>query len=193
MIVTDGARLLRSLNRILDVVFALAFFRTIEFLPLPQNGALATSAYGILVLIVIVYYWTRKNTLFGVVETANGTFALLAVASLTALCVFFYAFAADPTYIGGWPTLLQQSASLLAASALSYAGLRYAIHEGLVPVALKPSAEQIARADLSNPLTALIATALSWSGLTIWTITWFVFMPLLTVLFAKWRRPSEAI
>lgn len=39
MLTNDGGeRMLRSLNRFLDVVFALAFFRTIEFLPLPQSG-----------------------------------------------------------------------------------------------------------------------------------------------------------
>lgn len=202
MVVNDGARTLKSLSRFVDVVFALAFFRAIEFLPLPQNGELTTSAYGVFsviasspanltrvvfCLIVIVYYWARKNALAGIIETANGTFALLSVSSLAALCVFFYAFAADPTYVGGWPTLLLQSASLLVASALSYAALRYAIYNELVPVALKASAEQTARVDLSNPLTALIATALAWSGLTIWTISWFVFMPLLAVLLKKWR------
>ena len=209
MTVEDGDRTLRSLNRFLDVLFALAFFRTIEFLPMAQSTQLSTLPYGILgvmgsspanitrvvfCLIIILYYWLRKNTLLAVVKTANGVFALLSVTSLAALFVFLYALAVDPTYIGGWPTLLLQSGSLLAASLLGYFALRYAIRAGLVPNTLTASAQRLARIDLSNPLTALIATALSWSGLTIWTLSWFVFMPLLGFLLGKSvKRPAHSI
>jgi hypothetical protein len=90
--------------------------------------------------------------------------------------------------------LLLQSGSLLVASLLGYLALRYAIGVGLVPNGLKSSAERIARIDLSNPLTALIATALSWSGLTIWTLSWFVFMPVLGFLFGKsTKQPAHSI
>jgi hypothetical protein len=203
----NGGRILTSLNRFLDIIFALALFRTIEFLPMPHSSQLQTLSYGILsvigispanitrvvfCLIIIIYYWSRKNTLFAVVQSANGMFALLSVTSVTALLVFLYALAADPTYIGGWPTLLLQSTSLLAASLLGYVALRYAIAVGLVPGAEKASAERVARIDLSNPITALIATALSWSGLAIWTLSWFVFMPLLSFLLGKSSKESAS-
>ncbi len=196
----NDQRMLRTLNRFLDMLFALALFRTIEFLPRVESSQLSTLPYGILsvianspanltrvvfCLIIIVYYWSRKNTRLAVVQTANGTFSLLSVASITALFVFLYALAVDPTYVGGWPTLLLQSGSLLVASLLGYSALRYAIGVGLVPNTLKASAERIARIDLSNPLAALIATGLSWSGLTIWTLSWFVLMPLLSYMLAK--------
>src|SRR5581483_5785970 len=160
-------RTLTALNRFLDVLFALAFFRTIEFLPRAGGNELSTLPYGILsaigsspanvtrvafCLIVIVYYWSRKNTLLAVVQTANGTFSLLSVASVAALFVFLYALAVDPTYVGGWPTLLLQSGSLLVASVLGYGALRYAIGAGLVPSSLEASAQRLARIDLSNPL-----------------------------------------
>ena len=209
MTMQNGDRTLRSLNRFLDVVFALAFFRTIDFLPMAQGTQLSTLPYGVLsliasspanitrvafCLIVIVYYWSRKNTLLAVLQTANGVFALLSVASVAALFVFLYALAVDPTYVGGWPTLLLQSGSLLVASLLGYLALRYAIRVGLVPNSLTTSAQRLARIDLSNPLTALIATALSWSGLTIWTLSWFVFMPLLGFLLGKSaNKPAHTI
>jgi hypothetical protein len=63
--------------------------------------------------------------------------------------------------------------------------LRYAIHANLVRAEVKPFAEQAARIDLSNPLTALVATGLSWSGLTVWTLSWFVIMPLFSWLLAE--------
>jgi uncharacterized membrane protein YwzB len=52
----------------------------------------------------------------------------------------------------------------------------------------RQSVEKMVRVDLSNPLTALIATALSWSGLIGWTLSWFVLMPLLSTLLAKSYR-----
>jgi hypothetical protein len=206
-VIEGGDRMLRSLNRLLDILFALALFRAIEFLPMPQSTQLTTLPYGILsvmgnspanitrvvfCLVIIVYYWSRKNAMLAIVQVANGTFALLSITSILALFIFLYALAADPTYVGGWPTLLLQSASLLVASLLGYVGLRYAIHAELVPDDQKASAERVARIDLSNPLTAVIATALSWSGLTIWTLSWFVLMPLLGFLLGKSpKRPTQ--
>ena len=198
---------LRSLNRFLDVLFALAFFRIVEYLPSFTTGNWVHLPYGLLSLltsspanlvrvafglVTISYFWFRKNSLLSLVETADTWFATLAVASMAFILLFMYALAADPMYIGGPPTLLLQSVSFLIASLLGYLSLRYAIHAGLTPSAQRTTAERMARIDLSNPLTALIATALSWSGLTIWTLSWFVLCPLFGVLFARRRRVAKS-
>ena len=191
---------LRSLGVFLDVVFALMFFKIAEFLPSFQDGRWVHLPHGLLSLltsqpmnlmrvvfglIVTAYYWNRKNTFLSVLARSNVVVATLSIAALTFLCLFMYALIADPTYAGGVPTLLLQSVTLLIASLLGLFGLRYAIHANLTRPELKASAEQIARLDLSNPLTAIIATTLSWSGLTIWTLSWFVLMPLFSWLLAK--------
>jgi uncharacterized membrane protein len=191
---------LRSLGVFLDVVFALMFFRIAEFLPSFQDGRWVHLPHGLFSLlasqpkslmrvvfglIVAAYYWNRKNTFLSVLARSDGAVATLSMAALTFLCLFTYALTADPTYAGGVPTLLLQSVTLLVASLLSLFAFRYAIHANLIRPELKACAEQIARLDLSNPLTAIIATALSWSGLTIWTLSWFVLMPLFSWLFAK--------
>jgi hypothetical protein len=198
-------RNLKSLNRFLDVLFALAFFRIVEYLPSFTSGQWVKLPHGLLSLlassppnlvrvvfglVTISYFWFRKNTLLSLVEASNTWFATLGVASMACILLFMYALAADPMYIGGPPTLLLQSASFLVGSLLGYFSLRYAIHAGLTPPALQASAERMARIDLSNPLTAIIAIALSWSGLTIWTLSWFVFCPLFSVLLAR-RRPAQ--
>ena len=191
---------LRSLSLFLDVIFALMFFRIVEFLPSFQGGQWQHLPHGILSLlasqpanlvrvvfglVITIYYWSRKNALLGLLAKSNGVIATLSIASLSFLCLFMYALIADPEYVGGVPTLLLQSVSLAIASFLSFLALRYAIHADLVRPELKPSVGQIARVDLSNPLTAIVATALSWSGLTIWTLSWFVLMPLFSWLLAK--------
>jgi hypothetical protein len=197
---------LRSLDRFLDIVFALMFFRIVEFLPPFQDGHWVHLPHGILSLlasqptnlmrvvfglVVTVYYWNRKNTFLGVLARSNGIVATISVAALSFLCLFMYALTADPTYVGGVPTLLLQSVSLVISSLLSLFALRYAIHANLAQPELRSSAVQIARTDLSNPLTAVIATGLSWSGVTIWTLSWFILMPLFGWLLARRKRKTN--
>jgi hypothetical protein len=198
---------LRSLGVFLDVVFALMFFRIVEFLPPFQDGQWAHLPHGILSLlasqprnlvrvgfglVITVYYWNRKNTLFSLLARSNSIIATLSIAGLSFLCLFMYALIADPMYVGGVPTLLLQSVSLVIAGLLGIFALRYAIDADLTRPELKPSAEQIARIDLSNPLTAIIATALAWTGLTIWTLSWFVLTPLTWWLLARRRGQDRS-
>jgi len=178
------------------------FLRMVEFLPSFQDAKWTQLPHGLLSLLagqpanltrvvfgllIVGYYWSRKNALIGVLADANGVLAMLAIGSFAFVCLFMWALAADPTYIGGPPTLLLQSVSLAIASLLSLIALRYAIRAHLIDPSMTKSAQQIARVDISNPLTAGIAATLSWSGLTIWTLSWFVLMPLFSILFArKW-------
>lgn len=83
--------------------------------------------------------------------------------------------------------MLLQSLSLAIASVLGFIALRYAIRAKLTNPELNASAKQFPRTDLSNRFTAVIAAALSWSGLTIWTLSWFILMPLLSALLARRR------
>lgn len=201
---TQGSALrdekLISLRRFLDVVFALMFFRIIEFLPSSQGGDWLRLPHGILSLLasqpanltrvlfgllMTAYYWNRKNALISMLARSNGCVATLSMVSLSFLVLFMYALEVDPTYVGGPLSLLLQSASLLISSLFGYIALRYAIRAGLIRPELKHSAGQTARIDLSNPLTAIVATGLSWSGLTIWTLSWFVLMPLFSWFLAR--------
>ena len=191
---------LRSLGVFLDAVFALVFFRIVEFLPSFQDGRWMQLPHGILSLlasrpanltrvvfgvVITAYYWNRKNTFLSMLTDSNAVFAELSIATLCLFCLFMYALIADPTYVGGAPKLLLQSVSLLIASLLGFLAFRYAIHANLTRPELRVSAEQTARVDLSNPLTAAVANCLSWSGLTIWTLSWFILMPLFGWLLAR--------
>jgi hypothetical protein len=147
---------LKSLSLFIDVVFALMFFRIAEYLPSFQDGRWVQLPHGLLSLLVsqptnltrvvfgllvTAYYWNRKNALLGLVTKANGLLVALSLASLSFVCLFMWALVADPTYVGGPPTLLLQSLSLFVASLLSFFALRYAIHAGLTPLELKAAAE----------------------------------------------------
>jgi uncharacterized membrane protein YqjE len=197
-----GDSRLKSLSTFFDVSLALVFFRIVEYLPAFEGTHWTQLPHGLISLlasepvnlsrvgfglILIAYIWVRKNTLLSMVKESNATFETLSLASLTFIMVFMYALIADPTYVGGSSTLLLQSISYLLASLFGFWALRYAIHAGCTRPELRSSTEQLARVDLSNPLTAIIATALSWSGLLVWTLSWFVFMPIFSLLLGRRR------
>jgi hypothetical protein len=196
----------KNLSMFLNVLFALAFFRAVQFLPPFEDKHWLALPHGLLSLlasepvsltrvafglIIVGYCWCRTNTMMSVVRESNAIFESITIASIAFVFVFLYALEADPMYVGGPPTLLLQSGSLFVAGFLGYLALRYAIHAGLTGPELKASVEKMARVDLSNPLTALVATALSWSGLIIWTLSWFVLMPLFSTLLAKTYRTAS--
>jgi hypothetical protein len=178
------------------------FVRIAEFLPSFQDGRWMQLPHGLLSLLasqpanltrvvfgllIVVYYWSRKNVFIGVLARSNGVFATLSITALAFLCLFLWTLGADPMYVGGPPTLLLQSLSIAIGSLFGLIALHYAIQAGLTQPDLTARAEQIARVDISNPLTAAVAAALSWSGLTIWTLSWFILMPLFSVLLARGR------
>jgi hypothetical protein len=198
-----GVQRYKNLSTFLNVLFALAFFRAVQYLPPFEDKHWLALPYGLLSLlasepanltrvifglIIVSYCWWRVNTMLSVVERSNGSFESLSIASVAFVFLFLYALIADPMYVGGPPTLLLQSLSLFIAGLLGYFALRYAIHADLVAPDLQSSAQQMAWLDLSNPLTAFVASALSWSGLIVWTISWFVLMPLFSTVLGKVHR-----
>jgi hypothetical protein len=198
---------LSSLNTFLDVVFALAFFRVVQFLPALHEQRLADLPKGLLSLLasqpanlervafgslVVVYYWNRKNYFFSVLARSNGMLASLTIAAALFLFIFAYALIADPNMLGGPWTLFIESVSLAVCGVLSLLALHYAIRAGLTEPERRSAAERIAHIGLSNPLTAVAAMALSWSGSLIWTLSWFVLMPVLEIYLGRTsRRPRS--
>jgi hypothetical protein len=191
---------LSSLNTLLDVVFALAFFRIVQFLPSLHDQRLADLPKGLFSLIVsqpinlervafgfvvIVYYWNRKNNFFSVLARSNGILASLSITAALFLFIFAYALVADPNMLGGPWTLLIESVSLACCGVFSLLALHYAIHAGLTDTERTSAAEHIAHVGLSNPITAVVAAALSWSGGLIWTLSWFILMPALELYFGR--------
>ena len=194
---------LSSLNTFLDVVFALAFFRVVQFLPALHEQRLTDFPKGFLSLlagqatdlervafgvVVVVYYWNRKNYFFSVLARSNGMLASLTIAAALFLFIFAYVLIADPNMLGGPGTLFIESVSLAVCGVLSLLALHYAIRAGLTDPEQRSAAQQIAHIGLSNPLTAVAAMALSWSGSLIWTLSWFVLMPVLEIYLGRTSR-----
>jgi hypothetical protein len=99
----------------------------------------------------------------------------------------------DPNMLGGPWTLFIESASLAVCGVLSLLALHYAIRAGLTDPARRSDAEQIAYIGLSNPLAAIAAMFLSWSGNLIWTLSWFVLMPALEIYFGRTSRSQKSV
>lgn len=87
-----------SLGRFLDVVFAIMFFRIVEFLPSFQGAHWVQLPHGILRLlasqaknltrvvfglIITIYYWFRKDALLRVLARSNGGVLTLLLQSVS--------------------------------------------------------------------------------------------------------------
>jgi uncharacterized membrane protein len=198
---------LSSLSTFLDVLFALACFRVVQFLPALRDQRLADLPRGLFSLlaseptnlervafgfVVVVYYWNRKNYFFSVLARSNGMLASLTIAAALFLFMFAYALIADPNMLGGPWTLFIESVSLAVCGVLSLLALHYAIRAGLTDPERRSAAERIAHIGLSSPLAAVAAMALSWSGNLIWTLSWFVLMPALEVYLGRTSRSPRS-
>ena len=198
---------LNSLNTFLDIVFALALFRVVQFLPALHDQRLADLPNGLLSLlasqptnlervafgfVVVVYYWNRKNYFFSVLARSNGILASLSITAALFLFIFAYALIADPYMLGGPWTLFIESISLAVCGFLSLLALHYAIRAGLTDPERRSAAEQIAHIGLSSPVAAVAAMALSWSGSLIWTLSWFVQMPALEIYLGRTSRSPKS-
>jgi len=114
----------------------------------------------------------------------------LLIASLCFVCLFMYALIADPMMVGGPWTLLLESVTFGIASVFGIWALRYAVRAELTRPEMKLTAEQTARSDLAIPLTAVVATGLSWSGPLIWTLSWCL-IPVFAMLLAKGHNAAK--
>lgn len=194
-----GARRLRRLEVFLDVVYALVFFRMINYLPASENMRWAGSRWGLLQLLVdnreellrivvgiglTLIYWNLNNKLFARLARTDGKHAVMALVQLVFVCLFVYFAISDPSLQGGPSAPALQSASLGVAGLLGLIGWRYAVRHGLTTESVtSEEAAQVSRSGLLEPATALLTLPLAWVGPLVWTLGWIVLpLALLTTL-----------
>lgn len=198
-----GARYLRRLEVFLDVVYALIFFRLLQYLPQVENMKWLGKPRGLLQLmmenhvellrmliglVLVLIYWNLTNKVLGRLARTDTTHATLAMVQMVLVCLFLYFSIADPELAGGAWTMALQSASLAAAGFVGTWGWSYARKHQLVIVSLsKKDLDQVTRSSLTEPVTATLNTGLAWLGPLVWTAGWLVIPPIVS-RFMKSRR-----
>lgn len=189
-------RQLSRLETLIDVIFALMFFRIATELPLPDAAAdwrwtgpavwqfIAGNSTDIFMTFIgvalLVVYWGQNNVLFGSLARTNLTHAALAIAQITALV--FYGYTLRLTNVLGTVSATQalQSAALAAVGLFGVAGWWYAAADRhLLSRKIDDSEVRDLRYSiLAEPLTALLTVPAAFLGPSAWELAWLAYLPL---------------
>jgi uncharacterized membrane protein len=196
-----GARHLRRLEMLIDVVFALLIWDIVSSLPLPEGTDLSLAGLGeflggnldlgivLIGMVIVLNYWAQNNAHSGELRATNSTHALLSILQLFFLLFYTYAAALGMQFEGDEMALALQSLTLLLAGLLGFAAWAYAIREGrlLADYAREEEVTALLVRSLAEPLTALITLPLAFVGSTFWELGWLLYIPLAWYLGRKGR------
>lgn len=183
------ARQLRRLETLADVVYGVALWRVFMLFPRPDEPEWSWhswreffSADGLTVVLVaigvavLVIYWLQSNTLFSLVEGADGRFAVLAIAQLFFVLLFMFSIRVGTELpASSWTRGFESVAALLLGLSSTWMW-RYAargrrlLHQDVADV----EAHAVRRAITAEPATALFTVPFIFTPL-LWELAWFTY------------------
>lgn len=188
-----GSRQLRRLERMMDVVFALAIWQMVMILPRPnpeqpewetvwemltdRRMDFAGPLVGILILVV---YWVQNNAHFSRLRATDPVHTALAIFQLFFVMFLLYAVALSMGVGSAYDTRALESVAALLLGLFAYLSWGYAA-AGRRLVLQELSDEEIratSKQNLAEPLTALLTVPFAFVGPIAWELSWFLY-PLL--------------
>lgn len=187
-------RQLDRLVRIVDVLYALALFRTITVLPHPtmeqiaaagsmlgaMRGQLADFMLVILGVALVAVFWGANNLMFGNLVRTDRRHALSSI--IQTMCVMMFGYTLRlANDLGDLPQILAgQSVLLLIAGIMASLAWARARREGMISEAVPESEkDDVARKLLTEPILAAVTIPLAWVGPIIYSVAWFVGFPVI--------------
>lgn len=197
------ARQLDRLARIVDVLYALALFRTVTILPHPtlEEVAAAGSVLGamrsdlsdfvlvILGVALVAVFWGANNLMFGNLVRTDARHALSSIVQTMGVMMFGYTIRLGND-LGDLPQILAaQSVILLIAGAMAALAWSRARRTGMISEAVsEQEKDDVARRLLAEPILAAVTIPLAWVGPLPYTAAWFVGFPLIGRLLRSMGR-----
>lgn len=186
-------RQLSRLERIIDVLYALAIWRTVTVLPHPSpeqveaaGGALRalladaqSFAMPLVGIALVLIYWGQNNRLFGNLERTDNFHAMTAIIQVAFVMMFGY-FIRIGLELGDLPEILAaQSVALVIAGGMAILGWRHALRDGhLVSAALgRNEARTLSITNFVEPTVAALTIPLAWLGPDPYTLGFILGMP----------------
>jgi uncharacterized membrane protein len=190
---------LQRLERVIDVLYALALWRTVTLLPQPTAaeieaaGGLARGMWGaadefmlpLVGVALVLIYWSQNNMLFGNLNRTDSKHAGMAIFQVMLVMMFGY-FIRMGIAVGDLPEILAaQSIALLLAGVAAIVGWRHALkNRHLVSAALSDGEARIlSQRILVEPIVALITIPIAWLGPRPYTLAFLLGIPLVGWLF----------
>ena len=180
---------LRRLETLTDVVYGLAIWRVFMLFPRPdqpewnwhswreflaaEGMAIVLIAIGVAVLII---YWLQSNTLFSLVERADGKFAVRAIMQLFFVLLFLFSIRVGTELpASAWTRGFESVAALLLGLSStwmwSYAAKgRRLLHDDVTD----DEAKAVRRRITAEPATALFTLPFIFTPM-FWELAWFTY------------------
>ena len=199
---------LTRLERVVDVLYALALWQTITLLPHPtaaeldEAGGLAFGMWGavdefllpLVGIALVLIYWGQNNLLFGNLDRTDEKHAASAVFQVAFIMMFGY-FIRVGIEVGDRPQVLAaQSITLVLAGLAAISGWRYAVRQDLVEEDALNASEirHLSQRILVEPLVALITIPVAWLGPRAYTLTFLLGIPIMSWIFRLFTADVES-
>ena len=201
MNMTHGEQFLERLKTFTDVVYAIAFWKILDYLPHFEDMSWVNKPLGlmsnfienpddslriIIGLALVIIYWIQSNRLLNILNKTDITLSAISVVQLICVCLFVYFAIANPNLKGGSSTMVLQSASLAITGFMGLAGMKYAVHKDFIDGKQGPGiVHETYRKVLPDTITATINIGLAFYLPIIWTLAWIGFPIIIRIFFKK--------
>jgi len=197
---------LRRLETLTDVVYGIAIWRVFILFPRPDQPAwnwhswrefLAAEGMTIVLIAigvaVLIIYWLQSNTLFSLVERADGKFAVRAIMQLFFVLLFLFAIRVGTELpASAWTRGFESVAALLLGLSSkwmwSYAAKgRRLLHDDVTDDEAKAVRKRIT----AEPATALFTLPFAFTP-WLWELAWFTY-PAVRRFFGRRARKEPEV
>jgi hypothetical protein len=187
-----GEGLLKSLQIVANVLFALLVFQAFLILPRPGDPELEYNTLSqifndhlmsllviVVGLILIIVYWIQFNMLLGNIKHSTPLHAVLALTQVIFLMIYLYFLRFDMEYDGMTLALQMESIFLALAGFVGALNWRYARYAGLTTEQITEEEERtIFYKVLPEPLASLFTLPFAGFGAGIWTLAFLAIFPI---------------
>ena len=182
---------LRRLEILADVIFALAIVHIFLEFPRPTPGENLTEFFGdnlgaIAVVLVgfafVIVYWLQNNTVFGVLAKTDNRHTVIGIVQLITVLMFLYAVKLGVDFDGDLFAMIFESCVAALMGFLSLVNWSYATKDRrlLFDDITDEEVKRRTRKLWPEPATAILTIPCAFLGPVVWTIGWFVIMPIAT-------------
>ena len=180
---------LRRLETLSDVVYGVAIWRVFMLFPRPDEPAWSWHSWreffateGLTVVLiaigvaVLIIYWLQSNTLFSLVEGADGKFAVRAIVQLFFVLLFMFAIRVGTELpASAWTRGFESVAALLLGASSTWMWTHAVKGRRLLhPDVTDAEAKAVGRTIRAEPATALFTLPFIFTPL-FWELAWFTY------------------
>lgn len=178
------------LERVMDVVFALAIWRAFMLLPRPTFDNPEWDTVGdmllaewdgfavpVLAVMILIVYWLQNNSLLGRLKSTDAIHTGISIFQLFFVLFYLYAVRLGIGVGAAADTRVLESSAVVLVGTTASLAWWYACRKGamLADDVSDAQAKRIAKANFAEPITALLTIPAAFLGPWIWEVSWFLY------------------